>query len=372
MSSKERLMKKETMEELVKSVPNLIPFKTHDVVEVEILNKTKEAIFTDVLGLAPGVIPEREWGEEGEKLKPGDKTLAYVLLSKGEEGQVLLSLRRADQQRLHLSLTQKYKNKETISVKCIGANKGGLLCEIGPVRGFLPVSQLSSSHYPRVFGDRNKILARLKELIGKILQVKIIGFDDKTKHPIFSEKVAQADLTSKIKKGEVLEGKVSGITDFGIFVNLGDFDGLVHISEASWERVEDLSKLAKIGDKVKVKVIGIENGRVFLSLKRLLPDPFDKAILKYKEGDLVKAVVTKIVPFGAFVKLNEIEGLVKSMELSEKRISHPKEIVALGKKYQFKIIKIEKEARRINLSLKQAKKKTKTGRKKIKRKKKKE
>lgn len=348
------------MKDLVKSIPNLVPFKGSDVVEVEILSKTRNAILADILGITQGLIPVREWGEEGMKLKPGDKTLAYVMLMENEKGQPILSLKRADQQRLNLALSEKYKNRETISVKVSDANKGGLLCEIGPVGGFLPVSQLSSAHYPRVAGDKNKILEKLKGLVGQNLKVKIIGFDKKTNHPIFSEKAAQADSTSQIKIGEILEGKVSGITDFGIFVNLGEFDGLIHISEASWAKVDDLSKLVKIGEPLRVKVIGVENGRVFLSLKRLLPDPFLKAVEKYKEGDLVEGEVIKIVPFGAFVKLDEIEGLVRLTELSEKKITDPKETVKEGKKYKFKIIKIEKTARRISLSLKQAIKKLKT------------
>jgi ribosomal protein S1 len=339
------------MKDLVKSEANLIPFKASDVVEIEILNKTKNAILADVAGLTVGFIPEREWGEEGEELKPGDRTLAYVLLVEDERGQPILSLKRADQERLNLTLNEKYKNKETVLVKVKEANKGGLLCEIGSVRGFLPVSQLSSAHYPRVFGDKNKILTKLKELINQTLSVKIIGFDKKTNHPIFSEKAALGDLASSIKIGEILEGTVSGITDFGIFVNLGQIDGLVHISEASWNRIDDLSSLVKVGEKVKAKVIDKKNGRIFLSFKRLLPDPFLKAIEKYKEGDSVKGEVVKIVPFGAFVKLGEVEGLVHFSELSKKEISDPKKIIQEGKKYQFKIIKIDKENHRINLSL---------------------
>ena len=354
-------MTEETMKELIKENPNLVPFKKQDVIEVEILNKTKNVILADLMGLTQGVIHFREWGEEGDNLKPGDKALAYVISMEDESGNVVLSLRRADQQRLNQALVKKYKDKEVIAVRCVEANKGGLLCDFGPIRGFLPVSQLSTSHYPRVAGDKDKILARLKDLIGQSLNVKVIGFDKKTNNPIFSEKVAQEDMTlKKVKKGEILEGKVSGITDFGIFVNLGEFDGLVHISEASWEHVEDLSKLVKIGQKIKVKVIGVEEDRVFLSIKRLLPDPFLEAVKKFKEGDLVKGKVVRLVPFGAFVKLNEVSGLVKLAELSEKKITDPKEIVKEGKSYKFKIIKIDKTARRIDLSLKQAEEKNKT------------
>ena len=347
-------MKMQTMKDLVKSYPNLIPFKKHDLVEIEILGRSKNIMTADILGLAEGVIPFKEWGEEADDVKIGGKTLAYVLVMEDEKGRAILSLKRADRQRVGSTLNQKYKEKETLIVRGTEANKGGLLCEAGPVRGFLPVSQLSAAHYPRVGGDKNKILAKLKELVGQNLKVRIIGFDKKTDHPIFSEKAAQDEFGISVKTNDVLEGRVSGITSFGIFVNLGEFDGLVHISEASWNRIDDLNKLVKIGETIKVKVIGVEGGRVFLSIKRLTEDPFVQATKKFKEGDIVRGEVTKIVPFGVFVKLNGVEGLVKLIELSDKKIEDPTKVVTEGKKYKFKIIKIEQSVRRIALSLKQA------------------
>ncbi|MCX6806719.1 MAG: S1 RNA-binding domain-containing protein [Candidatus Berkelbacteria bacterium] len=346
-------MKQEEMKDFVKSIPALIPFKAGEVVEVEVLNKNRSVVLVDILGLTEGIIPFKEWGEEGISIKPGDKTIAYVMLMENDRGRMVLSLRRADQQRVNISMNQKYQDKETMTVRCVEANKGGVLCELGATKGFLPVSQLSSAHYPRVAGDRDKILAKLQEIIGESLKVKIIGFDNKTNSPIFSEKSAQVDRAADIKVGEVLEGIVSGVTDFGIFVNLGEFDGLVHISEASWSHISDLSKLVKVGEKVKVKVIEVENGRVFLSLKRLSEDPFVEVIKKYKEGDVVEGKVTRIVPFGAFVQLGNIEGLAKLMDLSDKRIIDPKEVVEEGKEYKFKVIRIDKEGRKINLSLKE-------------------
>jgi len=328
------------MKDLAKTV-TLVPFKTSDVIEVTVKNKTKKEILTSVLGLTYGIIPFREWGEIGTKLEPGDKVLAYVLEMEDDRGNVILSLRRADQERLNQILSQKFKNKEPITVTVSEANYGGLLCEIGPISGFLPASQLSVTHYPRAFGDSTRILTKLKELIGQNLIVRIIGFDKKTSSPIFSEKAVPLDLTGKIKVGDVLEGIVSGITDFGIFVNLGEFDGLVHISEASWERVEDLKKIAKVGEKIKVKVIKVEDGRVFLSLKRLTPDPFEKLTKKYKEGDKVTGKVTKIAPFGILVEIKKgLEGLVKT------GIS---KTIKEGKKYKFKIVKIDKRGRKIEL-----------------------
>lgn len=329
------------MKELIRANRTLIPYKVGDMVEARVLYKTKSLIYVDVRGLNEGIIPEQEWGEEGGSLKEGDEVLARVLLMEDDKGRVILSLKKTDQQKTNLMLQQKYKNKENVSVKVIDANKGGLICETGAVFGFLPASQLSSRHYPRVSGDKEKILEKLKKLCGEILNVRVIGFDKQTNQPIFSEKLAQTSLITSIKKDDILEGTVSGITNFGVFVNLGDFDGLVHRSEVSWDFIDDLSKIIKIGQKIKVKVVDIQDGRIFLSIKRLIPNPFLKEVNKYKEGEIVEGTVIKIVPFGAFVKINKIQGLAK------KDIKELKE----NKKYKFKIVKIDEKAGRLNLEL---------------------
>jgi len=344
-------MKEETMKDLLQNKQELVPFKKHDVVEIEVLQKTRGLIIADIMGLAMGTVHFREWGEEGNLLKPGDKTLAYVSAMENDQGNVVLSLKRADQQRLNQTLTKKYKEKETVIIKCVEANKGGLLCEFGSIRGFLPLSQLSATHYPRVAGDKEKILARLKELIGQELKAKIIGFDKKTNNPIFSEKMAQQGLDLKIKQNDVLEGKVSGITNFGIFVNLGEIDGLVHISEMSWERVEDPSKMVKMGQTVRVKVVAVENGRVFLSMKRLTPDPFLTEIKKLKEGEIIKGVVTRINPYNALVKINKLTGVVAMKELTKEEVERLKQSLEKKTKHQFKIKKINKTTSKIELEV---------------------
>lgn len=347
---------KESMKEIIEKFgPSLIPFKAQDVIEVEVKNITKNNILVDVAGLKQGIIPEREWGQEVENLKIGDKILAYVILPEDEKGRVVLSLRRADKERLLKTLFSKFEKKETISTKVKEANKGGLICQIGNVEGFLPVSQLTPAHYPKVGGRKEEILAKLKKLIGKTLNVKIINFDKKTKVPIFSEKSALPLSPLKIKVGDIKEGEITGLVDFGIFVNLGEYEGLVHISEVAWSHVDNLAKLYKVGDKIKVKVINISDGKISLSLKRLKTSIFEKALSKYKEGEIVKVKVTKITPFGVFVKLDkDIEGRVLLSELSDKKIKNPSLLVKEGKKYQFKVIKISKKENKIDLSLKQA------------------
>lgn len=342
------MKKKESMSDLYsEKEAEIIPYKRDDIIEVEVLEKSKNSILVDVKGLNLGFIPEKEWGPEAKELKIGDKVLAYVLLPEDESGRVVLSLRRTDQRGLLKVLSQKFTNKETLRVKVKEANRGGLVCELGCLSGFLPLSQLSPSHYPRVLGDQEKIMSKLKELIGETLLVKIIGFDKKTEKPIFSEKALVSDLIKKIKPGEVLEGKVSSLAPFGIFVNLGKFEGLVHISEVAWEHISDLSKIVKIGEKIKVKVLGFENGRVFLSRKRLLPSPFLKLLSKYKikEGKKIKGEVLKLTPFGAIVKLKkDLEGAIHSSLI-------PKRGFKVGKKYNFTIFKIDEINQRINLAL---------------------
>jgi len=179
--------------------------------------------------------------------------------------------------------------------------------------------------------------------------VKIIAFDSKTNSPIFSEKAAGENIPLNIKKGDVLEGVVSGVTDFGIFVNLGNFDGLVHISEASWNHIDDLNNIAKVGDKIRVKVISIESGRVFLSLKRLTPDPFLPFAFQHQANDIISGEVLKITPYGVLVKIKDLEITVKLPEPSKQKIE-------VGKKYHFQILKIDKKGRKIDLDLEKEKK----------------
>jgi ribosomal protein S1 len=358
--------KVDTMASLIEEMGDrLLPFAEGEMVEANILAVGGARIWVDVAGQSLGFIPEREITSKAG-LKPGDKTMATVISMEDEDGNVVLSMKRADREKYWLDMETAFKSGEPVTSRITDANKGGLISDIGGILGFLPVSQLAPAHYPRVTGgDKDEILNRLRKFIGQDLLVKVISCERETNKLIFSEKAVKAqEVKQKIEKfavGDKVKGKITGIVDFGLFVRIDpEIEALVHISEISWTRVSDLHKLFKVGDEVETMVISIDDGRVSLSLKRLLPDPWVKAASKYKVGDVVEGEVTKITPFGAFVSLDEeIDGLVHISELSTERIVDPGQIVALGKKYQFKIISIEAENHRLGLTMKTESKKDK-------------
>ncbi|MFA6082583.1 MAG: S1 RNA-binding domain-containing protein [Patescibacteria group bacterium] len=350
----------ETMEELVTEAgENLVPFKVGSVADVVVTAVTKNSIWVDVAGVAVGIIPDREFSFGTGDLKVGDHVVAYVLSQEDKEGHVVLSLRKADRERLWVTLKDKFESGEVLQAKVAEANKGGLMVEIGGVVGFLPISQLASNHYPRATqGNRDEVSTKLNELIGETMNVKIINFDKITNKLIFSERAAgdtvAEEKLSKIKIGEILKGKITGIVDFGLFVSIGDdLEGLVHISEISWKRVSDLRTMFNIGDEINVSVTGITDGKVSLSMKRLLEDPWVEAASKFKVGDIVSGVVTGATRFGVFVRLNDtVDGLVHKSELTDENVEDPSTILPIGHKDQFRVISIDSPAHRLSLSWK--------------------
>lgn len=339
----------------------ILPFVEGDMVEAKVLAVGGNRIWVDVMGQSLGFIPEKEITSKSG-LKKGDSVFASVISMDSEEGNVVLSMKRADREKYWLEMQQKFDSGEPIGVQVVDANKGGLMTDIGGIQGFLPVSQLSPTNYPRVSGgDKDEILTRLRQFIGTEMMVKVINCDKENNKLIFSEKAVRAEEVKtkidKYKVGDKVTGKVTGVVDFGLFVSLDpQIEGLVHISEISWSRVSDLSKMFKVGDEVSVMIIGVDEGKISLSIKRMLKDPWVEAASKFKVGSEVKGNVTKITPFGAFVSLgNDIDGLVHVSELSDEHVVDPGEIVELGKEYAFKIISIEPESHRLGLSLKDAK-----------------
>jgi len=343
---------------------DVYPLKVGELKEVTVLAVTRNKIWVDVAGISLGFIPEKEMSDVTET-KVGDKILAYVISLENDEGNVVLSLKRADRERYWFDLEKKMKDNESLTIKITEANKGGLIAEYAGIQGFLPVSQLTPEHYPRVQGgDRDEILNRLSSLIGEVLQVKVITCERESGKLILSEKSAQENETkdklSQIKVGQKLSGKITGIVDFGLFVSLGEgIEGLVHISEISWGRVSDINKHYRVGDTLEVIVISNDGNKVSLSAKRLTPDPWEESIKGLKVGQTVSGEITKITPFGAFVNLDkDIDGLVHISELSDDHVVDPGSVVKLGERYKFKIISIEAESHRLGLSLKKDLKKT--------------
>jgi small subunit ribosomal protein S1 len=351
-----------TMQELLASekVDLKVP-KVGDVLEGTILSVGKNEVFIDIDGIGLGVVRGRELYDESTRtssLKIGEQVFASVIEPENKDGNIELSFRQAGQERVWQTLQDRMKSKEVIKTKILDANKGGLMVEVNSVTGFLPVSQLSTDHYPRVEeGDKNKILEILKGYVGQIFDVQIITADPEDEKLIVSEKAVTEDelrhKISKLKLGETVEGEVSGIVDFGIFLKFGNqLEGLVHISELAWSRIDHPKDLFRVGQKVQAQIISIEKDRISLSIKRLQPDPWLELIQKYQVGQLVRGKVVKIMPFGAFVELEpEIFGLVHSVELSLEEVKDPAEIVQVGQELEFKIISIEPQEHRLGLSL---------------------
>lgn len=355
----EKAKKGDTMASLMEELgDNLLPFKEGDLIEATILAVSGDKIWVDVSGQSLGFIPEREISSKAG-LKKGDKIFASVLSMDDAEGNVVLSMRQADREKYWSDMQAKFDSKEAVSIRISDANKGGLVTEIGGIQGFLPVSQLSPQNYPRVSGgDKDEILNRLRQFIGKDLLVKVINCDKEGGKLIFSEKAVSADeVQNKVDKyqvGDKVKGRITGIVDFGLFVSIEpQIEGLVHISEISWSRVSDLSKLFRVGDELEALIIAVENGRISLSIKRLNSDPWVEAAAKYKVGEKIKGAVSKITAYGAFVSIeNGIDGLVHVSELSNEHVVDPGQIVEIGKEYEYKIISIEPESHRLGLSLK--------------------
>ena len=289
------------------------------------------------------------------KIKKGDEISGQVLVTENKEGYIELSVKNAAFQTTWKELENKFTANEPLVVEVAEANKGGLLVKFRGISGFMPVSQLASNHYPKVEGgDRGKIVQELKKLIKISLNVKIIDLNQKEKKIIFSEKAAEEkmqDLSKKYKKGDIVDGVVSGIVNFGIFVQMEKgIEGLVHISELAWQLVENPGDIIKIGDKVKAKIITLDNNKMSLSLKALQQDPWIDIDKKYKKGDEINGTTTKLNPFGVFVAMDkEIHGLCHISEFGTQQ--KMEEVLEIGKKYNFKILSIDASNHRMALGL---------------------
>jgi small subunit ribosomal protein S1 len=334
--------------------------KIGDLVEGKVIEIKRNEIYLDLNGLATGIIRGPELQDElGEyaNLKIGDTISATIIDLDNEKGLLELSLRFAAHQKAWQKLEEIMTKKQTIPVKIIGANSGGLIIQYGKIEGFLPTSQLSYEHFPRVpDGDKNQILNLLKKYIGQTFQVKIISLSKNENKLIVSEKEVTKETLSKgktFKIGDIIEGEVQGLVDFGAFIKFDGQEGLCHISEIAWRRLDHPSDVLKPGDKVKAEIIGMENGKFSLSIKKLIPDPWKKIHEKYKPNQIVSGKILKINPFGFFVELDpEIHGLAHISELSEDGKTDPHKIAKVGDVLKFRITTIEPEEHRLGLSLK--------------------
>ena len=345
------------MKDILEKNDLLKPPKVGDIVEGKIIGKGRAALFLDLGPFGTGIIYGREFYEAKEKLKElkiGDKVFVKIIDLENEEGYIELSLSGASKEMAFEVIRQKKEKGEKILVKILGANKGGLVAEVSDIPAFLPVSQLSPEHYPRVEGaDKTKILRELQKFVGQTLEVKILDFSQRDGQIILSERAKILETKKEILKnyevGDIIEGEISGVTDFGAFLKFDDLEGLIHISELDWKIIEDPTEIVKMGDRVRAKIIEIQNDRVFLSLKALKKDPWQGIEKKYKKGDIVLGKVVRFNPFGAFVQLNpEIQGLIHISEIEGGRIE---DVLKIGQKYKFQILLIDEKEHKMSLKL---------------------
>jgi small subunit ribosomal protein S1 len=331
--------------------------QTGDVVEGTISSVRKHQVWIDLGPKGVGVVMRREVGH-GQSLEEGQAVTVSVIDPEMDEGYALLSMRRAAKDRGWDELQRIFEAGEIVEVTPYDANRGGLLVELEGIRGFLPVSQLAAGHYPRVSGaDKDEILQKLNQLTGKAIRVRVLDVSRKDNKLIFSEKEAVKDdmqaRFAELKVGDEVEGIVTGVIDFGAFVNVDGIEGLIHISEISWERVENPRDYVGVGETVKAKIIAIDKDRLSLSLKQMSEDPWLKEVKAFKKGDNVEGKITRITPFGAFVQLSpSVEALVHVSEMGDDDQVDPEKIFQLNEKKEFKVLDIDTDARKISLSLK--------------------
>ena len=332
-----------------------------ETVDGTVLSVKKHEILIDLGPLGVGLVPRREVSLS-KNYNVGDSVIASVIDTELEDGYSLLSLRKAAKDRGWDEVMAKLESGEIITVVPYDANRGGLLVEYEGIRGFLPVSQLSAEHYPRVgSSDKDEILQRLNSLVKKDIKARILDADRKANKLIFSEKEAVkeglAERFQKLAIGDTVTGVVTGVVDFGVFVNVEGIEGLIHISEISWERVNNPSDYVKVGQTIEAKIIAIDKERLSLSMKQLTKDPWLDEVEQFKPGEKVEGTVTRITPFGAFVQLRPaVEALVHVSELGGDG-TDPEKVFTLNERKEFTVLDIDKENRKISLSLGKSSKK---------------
>ncbi len=346
---------------------DIVALKSNTVVPGVVLNKRNRSLTLDIGAKFEGSIEGREverLGDSFELIEEG-QTIELFVLRTDDNGQPRVSIIRARQEKDWLRAEELLESKEIVSSKVIDFNRGGVLVAMGLIRGFIPASHLSlESQMEQVKNDDPA--ERFQPLIGRTLQVKVIDIERKRNRLILSEKEAMREIRNQRKDaildelevGEVRDGVVSSLADFGAFVNIGGADGLIHVSELSWSMVNHPSEVLNVGQKVQIKVISVEKERkrIGLSLRQLQPRPWDTLAERYKEGDLVRAVITRIKDFGAFARLvgEPVEGLIHISEMSHEHIERSDQVVTVGEEYEVRVIRLDTQRRRMGLSIKQA------------------
>ena len=336
-----------------------------DVLDGIVMRKDRDEILVDIGAKSEGTVPNKELStlnlEELGDIKVGEQILVFVIQPENQEGHAILSIDKAKMEKSWRRLQKQYEAEEIIEAEVTGYNKGGLLVNLEGVRGFVPSSQVSGL----AAGTEAAKQSEMTRLVNSKLPLKIIEINRNRNRLILSERLAaqaqrdvQKDrLMNELEKGQVRDGIVTSICDFGAFVDIGGADGLVHLSELSWSRVNHPNEVLKVNDKVKVYVLEVnpDDKKVALSIKRTQPEPWSQVMANYQPGQLVEGTITQLANFGAFARIaNGIEGLIHVSELAEGRVQHPRSVVKEGDVVTLRIIRIDPQRKRMGLSLKRA------------------
>lgn len=350
-----------SMKELLAKEEFFLP-KAGTILHGRVISVSKNNVIIDLDSAGIGMVYPGEFYDNPERmktLKPGDMVTTMLIELENEDGYRELSLRSAQMTTAWQDIKEKMDKEEVVATTVININKGGLIVEISGVQGFLPLSQLSPEHYPKVEGgDTTKIVQTLQKFKGQELKVKIIDFFEAENKLIVSEKAILEDLAKeevkKMNVGDMVEGEITEVTDFGAFVKLSDnLDALIHSSEIDWKFIEDPREVMHIGDKIKAKIINLDGGRVSLSLKALKPNPWETVEEKFKVGQKVKGKVIKIRSGGAFIELSDdIVGFLPAEEiLVDGKPARTTDVVQSGKEYDLAIVSIDAKDHKIVLTL---------------------
>ncbi len=354
------------MQTLLEKNEDLKPVRAGDIVEGTVIGKGRSSLFINLGPVGTGIIYGKEFLDSKSQLKnlgKGDKVCGKVVGSETEDGFIELSVREAFREMTFETLQERKDEGELIKVKILGANKGGLMTKLMGTDSFIPVSQLTNKHYPKVEGgEGSKILRKLQEFIGEEFTVKILDLFPDKNQIILSERAQDIDRMKKMLKkyeiGDIIEGEITGVTDFGAFIRFPlstekeqeQLEGLIHISELDWEIVKNPSSIVKTGDKVKAKIIDVSKGKISLSLKSLKEDPWRGIGKKYKKGSVITGKVTKINSFGVFVNVDD--GIRALCHISEfEKEGEMKDKVEVGEEYKFKVLSVEEKEHRMSLKL---------------------
>lgn len=335
--------------------------KVGDVIKGKVISVERNEIHLDIDGMTTGVVRGREMfveSREYSSLKKTDEVEATVVDLENENGEMELSFRIAGYQKAWETMKKLMKDGLTLKAKILNANKGGLMLQVEALNGFMPVSQLSPDNYPRVAGgDKNRILEKLKEMVGREMEVKVIDVNEAEEKLIVSERAVWEDSQKAVlesyKVGDTIEGEVSALTSFGAFLKFGQgLEGLVHISEIAWQRIDHPKDVLKVGDQVKAQIIQLDHSKIYLSIKRIVEDPWKSVKDKYKVNEKVKGKVLKIESFGLMVGLDkDIHGLAHISELSDEPIANLNDKFKVGESLEFEIVSLEPAEHRLGLKL---------------------